>query len=282
MEVTATLIKELRDRTGIGMGKCKEALMEAKGDIELAIANLRKSGMASAVKKEGRETKEGRIGFAQDASGVALAEANAETDFVVNNERFVQFLLSVVDEVLSSQPKDLQKFLQQPFSEDPDLTIDQYRATVVQTIGENVQVKRIAYLPRKANTSYGLYSHMNGKIVTLVEIEGSDREEDLAREIAMHCAAAAPEFLSPETVPGSVMAHEKEIALSQAQNKPEQIREKIAEGKVQAFLNGSCLLLQKYIKDDSLSIQELVQRRAKELQKPLNVTHFLRWSVGQS
>jgi elongation factor Ts len=280
-EITASLIKELRDRTGVGMGKCKEALEEAKGDIELAIANLRKAGMASAVKKEGRTTNEGMIGTADNGKTIAIVEVNAETDFVVKNERFQQFLNTIVQELLATNPKNLEAFLAQKYSKDPALTIDQYRATIVQAIGENIQIKRFLVIPKAADKSIGLYSHLGGKLVTLAEINGTNSEEALAKDIAMHIAAASPEYLSPETVPASIIDNEKDIARSQMQGKPANIVEKILEGKINAYYDQVCLVRQKYIRDDSKSITELVEQRAKEIGKPLKVTHFLRWAVGQ-
>ncbi|MCE2983968.1 MAG: translation elongation factor Ts, partial [Parachlamydia sp.] len=224
--ITASLIKDLRDRTGVGMGKCKEALEEANGDIDLAIANLRKAGMASAVKKEGRETKEGMIATAEKGNTISIVEVNAETDFVVKNDRFKEFLLNIAEEAANTNPASLDAFLQQQYSKDPSLTIDQYRATIVQTIGENVQIKRILTLQKTPDRSFGIYSHLGGKIVTMVEITGSNQEEALAKDIAMHTAAAAPEYLSPEKVPQEVIAQEKEIAQGQVQGKPANIVDK--------------------------------------------------------
>ncbi len=282
VSVTPAMIKELRERTGIGMGKCKEALEEAKGDMELAIANLRKAGMASAIKKEGRETKEGMIGIAESNNIIAFVEVNAETDFVVKNDRFKQFLDDLVQEIAKTNPLSLEVFLQQKYSKEPILTIDQYRATIVQTIGENIQIKRLKTLSKDKDHSIGIYSHMNGKVVAAVEIKGSDHEETLAREIAMHVVAASPEYLAPENVPQEIIAHEKEIARGQIQGKPAFIADKIVEGKVNAFYDANCLVRQKYIKDDSLTISDLVNRRSKEIGKPLTITNFLRWTIGQS
>ncbi len=279
--ITPAMIKELRERTGVGMGKCKEALEEAKGDMELAIANLRKAGMASAVKKEGRETKEGMIGIAESGSTVAIVEANAETDFVVKNERFKQFLDNIAEEAAKTSPASLDAFLQQKYSKDPSLTIDQYRATVVQTIGENIQIRRVLILKKSPDRSLGLYSHLGGKIVTAVEISGSGSEDALAKDIAMHTAAAAPEYLSPEKVPQDIINNEKDIARGQIQGKPANIVEKIVEGKVNAYFDTNCLVRQKYIRDDSITITDLVNKRAKEVGKPLAVINFIRWSVGQ-
>lgn len=279
--VTPAMIKELRDRTGISMSKCKEALEEAHGDMELAIANLRKAGMASAVKKEGRETKEGMIGAAEQNQTIALAEANAETDFVVKNDRFKEFLDNIAQEVAKTNPASLEAFMQQKYSKEPSLTIDQYRATVVQTIGENIQVRRIATLHKGNDRSIGVYSHSNGKIVTAVEIQGSAGLEDLAKDIAMHTAAAAPEFLNPEQVPQEIIEKEREIAKGQVQGKPEFIVDKIVKGKMDAFFDANCLTRQKYIKDDSMTIADLVNQKSKEIGKPLTIVRFLRWTVGQ-
>lgn len=280
-QITATMVKELRDRTGIGMGKCKEALEEAKGDMELAISNLRKAGMASAVKKEGRTTNEGMIGTAETPSTIAIVEVNAETDFVVKNDRFQEFLKNIVQEAAETSPASLEAFLKQTYSKDPSLTIDQFRAVVMQAIGENIQIRRLVIIEKAPQKSLGLYSHMGGKIVTLVEITGSGSESAIAKDIAMHAAAAAPEYLSPEKVPADILNSEKEIAKGQVQGKPENIVEKIVEGKIKAFYETACLVCQKYIRDDSLSITDLVNKRAKEAGAPLAVTHFLRWSVGQ-
>lgn len=277
MSVTPAMIKELRDRTGVGMGKCKEALEEAKGDMELAIANLRKAGMATAVKKEGRATNEGVIIAAENDKAIALVEVNAETDFVVKNDRFQQFARNIAEEIAATRPASLETFLQQKFSKDPGLTVDQYRATIVQTIGENIQIKRLKVIPKNADKSIGTYTHLGGKIVTLVEISGSPALVDLAKDIAMHVAAASPEYLSPEKVPASVIAQEKDIVQSQIKNKPANIADKIVEGKLNSFYDAACLIRQKYIKDDSVSIADLVTKHGKNL----TVTDFLRWNVGQ-
>ena len=207
--ITAGMIKELRDRTGVGMGKCKEALEEAHGDIELAISNLRKAGMASAVKKEGRTTNEGLIGVAEAGAVIAVVEVNAETDFVVKNDLFRQFLNNVAAEAATTNPASLEAFLNQKYSKEPSLTIDQYRATIVQAIGENIQIRRLLTIVKSPQKSVGVYSHLGGKIVTVVEITGSSTEEAIAKDIAMHVAAAAPEFLSPEKVPAETIVNEK-------------------------------------------------------------------------
>lgn len=280
-EITASMIKELRERTGVGMGKCKEALEESKGDMELAIENLRKAGVASAVKKAGRETKEGQIAASESGSTLAIVEVNAETDFVVKNDRFQDFLKKIAEEVAATHPANLEAFLGQPFSKDPKMTIDQLRADMVQTIGENIQIRRLQTFKKDPQKSFGIYSHLGGKIVTVVEIAGASGEENLAKDIAMHVAAASPDYLVPAEVPAATIEQEKEIAKSQMKGKPDNIIEKILAGKIEAYYDQVCLARQKFIRDDSLSITELVEKRAKETGKELKLARFLRWNVGQ-
>lgn len=281
-EISANLIKELRERTGIGMGKCKEALVEANGDMELAITNLRKAGMVSAVKKQGRETKEGLIGTSETADCIAIVEINSETDFVAKNARFQHFVKDMAAEIAHTKPASLEAFLKQKFSKEKDLTIDEYRGTIVQAIGENIQIKRLKVIPKKANHSFALYSHHHGKLVTMAELAGSSTETELARSIAMHISFGAPEYLSPEQVPAKVVEHERDTARGQMKNKPPAIVEKIVEGKVNAYYDANCLLRQKYIKDESHSVAEIVSKRGKEIGKPLTLVSFLRWSVGEA
>lgn len=280
-EITADMIKELRERTGVGMGKCKEALVLAEGDMEKAIDVLRKAGMAAAVKKEGRETKEGLILAAEDKHHVILAEANAETDFVVQNDRFKHFLHDCVKQALETRPKSLAEFIQQPYYKDKSITIDQYRNLVIQALGENIQLRRIELLPKHSNSSFGIYSHMGGKLVVVVEIQGAADQEGIAKEIAMHAAAENPDYVKPEEIPATVLAREEEIARSQIQGKPANIADKIVAGKIKAYTDQVCLTHQKYIKDTSVTVQQFLEVCAKKIGKPLSIKCFWRWKVGQ-
>jgi elongation factor Ts len=279
--ITAEQIKELRERTGVGMGKCKEALEEAKGDMETAISILRKAGMASAVKKQGRETKEGQVIFKETESAVAIAEINAETDFVVKNDRFQEFCKNIIEEIAKTLPATLEAFLQQKYSKDPSITIDQYRSLIIQTIGENIQISRLAVWKKAKDLSIGIYSHMGGKILTCVELSTAG-ESELAKDIAMHVAAASPEYRAPEDVPKEIIEKEREIGRSQVQGKPANIVEKIVEGKVNAFFDTTCLVKQKYIRDTSKSVEAYVKERASEKGKEARIVRFLRWMVGQA
>ena len=237
--------------------------------------------MASAVKKEGRETKEGIVKIGETNDKLALIEVNAETDFVVKNDNFQAFAQNLAEEVCRTSPANAADFLTQEYSKDSKLTIDAYRATIVQSLGENIQVKRLELFAKKPNCSLAVYSHGGGKLVTLVEISGSSDEVALAKEIAMHVAAESPEYLSSEEVPERVIEHEKEIAKAQIKDKPANIIEKILEGKLRAYFDQVCLVNQRFVKDPDLSIAQLVEKRGKEIGKPLKVSYFLRWRVGE-
>jgi elongation factor Ts len=280
VKVTPDMVKELRERTGVGMGKCKEALDQANGDMDKAIDLLRKSGMASAVKKEGRETNEGVIVSAESKDTIALVEINAETDFVVQNDRFKQFAKDVSQDAADTKPASLEAFLNQNFSKDPSLTIDQYRAIVMQSLGENIKIRRLQLFPKSSSRSLAIYSHMKGKIVTLVEMDGGAGQEALARDIAMHVAAEAPDYLRADEVPADIRDREEEIARCQVVDKPAAIVDKIIEGKLKAFYDQVCLLNQKFVKDNSMTITELVAKEGQRLGKPLAIRRFVRWNVG--
>lgn len=280
VKVTPDMVKELRERTGVGMGKCKEALDQAGGNMDDAIDILRKAGMASAVKKEGRETNEGLIGHAEGPDAFSLVEVNAETDFVTQNDKFKQFLRDVAQEVADTKPASLEAFVQQPYRKDPSVTIDQHRTLVVQSLGENIQLKRLTVVPKASDISIGVYSHMGGKIVTVVILTGGSGQESLARDIAMHVAAESPEYLDPSQVPQTVKDKEAEIARSQVQGKPANIVEKIVEGKIKAYCDEVCLLCQKYVRDNTVTVAGLLEREGKRLNKPISIKTYHRWKVG--
>lgn len=279
-EVTAEMVKELRELTGVGMGKCKEALVLAEGDREKAVDILRKAGMTAAVKKEGRETKEGMILAIEDSSAIAMIEANTETDFVAQNDRFKHFLHDCAKQALETKPESLEKFVEQSYFKDKSITIEQLRNLTIQSLGENIQIRRLQLIPKHENCSYGIYSHMGGKLLVIVEVEGSKTEETVAREIAMHIAAENPEYLKPDEVPPRVLSREEEIARSQVQGKPENIIEKIVASKVKAFVDQVTLIHQKYIKDTSMTVQQFLDAHAKKAGKSLSIRCFWRWKLG--
>ena len=194
--ITSQMIKELRERTGVGMSKCKDALVRAEGSIDKAIEILRKEGMASAVKKEGREVKEGFIRAFETDGAISLVEINSETDFVAQNEKFKTFLSDLAEQIAISKISSREELLKSKFIRDEAVTVDEYRNLLVQKFGENIQIKKLEVIEKCENCSYGVYTHMLGKIVTVVEIEGSQESQGLAKEISMHVAAASPEYFS--------------------------------------------------------------------------------------
>ncbi len=275
-KVTAELVKRLRDRTGVGMAKCKKALDETGGDIEEAINFLRKTGMASAVKKEERETNEGAIAFAENESALVFVEVNAETDFVTQNERFKSFIQTVAETALENSCTDVAS-LANATPNGATQTIEEVRVDQVQSMGENIQLKRVLFKEKKQDASYGLYSHMGGKIVCAAEISGGKGHDALAKDIAMHIAAEAPEYLLPDEVPADVKAREEEVARAQVEGKPENIIDKIVEGKLRSFYEQICLVHQKFVKDPSQSITQVVKSAGSDLE----LTWFLRWQIGE-
>lgn len=277
--ITSELIKELRERTGVGLAKCKSALEEAHGDIEKAIEALRKAGIASAVKKESRETKEGRIEYLESKEGVALVEMNAETDFVVNNEKFHAFHRALVMKEAECKTTSPEELLLAKFPTGKQ--VDEERKELMAVLGENIVISRAQFLRAASDTSLGVYSHMKGKILVVVELQGSHNMSEFAREIAMHIAAESPDYIDRNDVPSDLLAKEEEIARSQVPgNKPKEIIDKIAQGKLEAFLNQVCLLRQKFIKNPDLTIAQLLEKKGKEEGKKLTVKSFLRWNVG--
>jgi elongation factor Ts len=281
-QISAQLIKELRERSGVGMSKCKEALVEAEGDIEKAADILRKKGLASAVKKEGRETKEGMIASFENDKAIALLEVNTETDFVAKNEKFQKFTANLASQAANTIPKSVEAFLNESYEVEPSNTIDEYRNLLIQSIGENIQITRVQTIHKKENHSYGIYSHMGGKIVTIVEIKGSQDEQRLAKDIAMHVAAEDPQFLSAADISANERRKEEEIAREQIKGKPENIIEKILMGKMKAFEDQVCLINQKYVKDPSITVEQAVKERSKECKKDLSIVAFWRWKVGEA
>ncbi|MBF5050713.1 Elongation factor Ts [Candidatus Clavichlamydia salmonicola] len=274
--ISTDLIKALRQQTGVGLTKCKEALEVSKGNLEDALTYLRKKGLASAAKKEGRETKEGVIKVSASSSGLSLVEVDVETDFVAANDRFQSFAADLADDFLSQGAQtDLNQFLQKPFSKDLSLTIDEHKSVMMQTLGENVVIKRVLFIPKKPGHSLGFYSHSGGKVVAVVELAGSGNFEDLAKEVALHVAAASPLYLSPESVPAEVLAREKDIAADQVKNKPDHVVQKIIDGKLAAFFEEMCLLNQSFVKDSSKTIASLIAESGASL------ISFVRWKVGE-
>ena len=267
-EITASLVKELRERTGAGMMECKKALVENNGDVEVAAEWLRKQGLAKADKKASRVAAEGRIVAAQADAKAALVEINSETDFVAKDENFVAFTESVADAALGAADVEALKTTKVASGK----TVEEARAELVAKIGENIQVRRMARID-SANT-LGAYVH-GGRIGVLIEVKGGDA--DLARGLAMHVAAMNPPYISPAHVPADFVAKEKEIALAQVKDtgKPPEILEKMISGKVAKTVNELCLTGQPYVLDTNQTVEAALKAAGAE------VVSFVRLAVGE-
>jgi len=272
MEITAAMVKELRERSGAGMMECKKALTQNNGDIDASIEWLRKQGLAKADKKADRVAAEGRIALAQDGGNGVLVEINSETDFVAKDENFLKFTDEVAQTALKSGAKDAEALKTAKTSHGP--TVEEGRQWLVAKVGENVQVRRLV---RTDNAPVlGAYVH-GGRIGVLVALEGGDAE--LARSIAMHIAAMNPQYITPENVPAEFVAKEKEISLAQMSDKdkqkPAEIQEKMIAGKIKKTLNEISLTGQPFVLDTNVTVGDaLAKAKAK-------VLTFHRIAVGE-
>ncbi|WP_022941208.1 translation elongation factor Ts [Psychromonas hadalis] len=268
MAITAKQVKELRERTAAGMMDCKKALVESDGDIELAIENMRKSGAIKAAKKAGRVAADGVI-LAKTAGTVALvAEINCETDFVAMDKSFLAFANQVADIALANKITDVEALNALAYD---DITVEEARANLVAKIGENITVRRLQIVEGE---NLGAYIH-GGKIGVISVLKGGDA--DLAKDIAMHIAAAAPTYVKPEDVPADVVAKEKEIQLQIAieSGKPAEIAEKMVKGRMAKFTGEVSLTGQSFIKDPSMKVGKLLKDAGADVEA------FIRLEVGE-
>ncbi|KEI72084.1 translation elongation factor Ts [Endozoicomonas elysicola] len=264
--VSAALVKELRERTGLGMMECKKALVEAQGDIEVAIEEMRKSGQAKAAKKAGRIAAEGIVAVkvADDASFGVLVEVNSETDFVARDDNFLGYVQQVVDAAFARKETDVAVLMEGE--------LEEARQALVQKIGENIGVRRIAIVEGGV---VGSYVHGNKRIAVLTKLEGGDTE--LARDIAMHVAAVNPQVVNKEDMPAELVEKEKEIFKAQAEQsgKPANIIEKMIEGRIGKFLAESSLVEQPFVKDPDTTVGALAKKSSAA------VISFVRFEVGE-
>ncbi len=262
MEITASLVKELRERTGAGMMECKKALTENNGDIDTAAEWLRKSGLAKADKKADRVAAEGRIAVAQNGGKAVLVEINSETDFVAKDENFLAFANAVAQAALVSGATDVEalKSAKLPSGD----TVEETRAAAIAKLGENIQIRRMATVDSANNVA--AYVH-GGKIGVLIEVKGGDAE--LARGLAMHVAAMNPPHIKASDVPAEFVAKEKEIELAKMsdkdKNKPADILEKIISGKIAKIVNEVTLYGQPYVLDTNQSVEAVLKAAGAEV-----------------
>ena len=275
MAITASLVKALRERTGSGMMECKKALVETDGDIDAAIELMRKSGQAKAAKKAGRTAAEGVIVVKTSSDGrqAAMVEVNCETDFVAKDENFTSFARAVAERVFDGDAATVDELLSQPLHPGEDTTINAAREALVSKIGENMNVRRF---DRIVSETGRLYSYLHGvRIGVLVEMEGAD--ETLGKDIAMHVAASNPVCVADSDVPKDMLDKEREIFKAQAaeSGKPENIVEKIVEGRVRKYLGEITLTGQAFVKDPDTTVGKLLQQRGAK------VLAFRRFEVGE-
>jgi len=268
MAVTAALVKELRERTGAGMLDCKKALVETDGDIELAIENMRKSGQAKAAKKAGRIAAEGVILTKVEAGRATMLELNCETDFVARDEGFLKFGNELLEVAAANNINDIEAL------NDADMNgvkVSEARDALVAKIGENISPRRVINVE---GDTLGAYVH-GGRIGVISILTGGD--EELAKDVAMHVAAASPQFVKPENVPAEVVEKEKEIQIEITiqSGKPADIAEKMVAGRMKKFTGEVSLTGQPFVKDPSISVAELLKNNSAD------VINFVRFEVGE-
>lgn len=273
MNISAGMVKELRERTGSGMMECKKALVEAEGDMELAIENMRKAGLAKADKKSGRIAAEGIIGvrLSDDAKTVVMVDVNCETDFVAKGDDFIGFVNDVSSALLTSSVETEEQL--QDLKLASGATVDDTRRALIAKIGENITVRRFI---KYTSQTGGQAAYLHGsKIGVIVELTKNDPA--LGKDIAMHIAASKPEYVSEDQVSADVIAKEKEIFSAQAleSGKPAEIVEKMVGGRISKFLAEITLLGQPFIKDDSQTVAKLLAANGNA------VTRFTRFEVGE-
>lgn len=269
MQITASLVKELRERTGAGMMDCKKALKEADGDIEVAIEEMRKSGAANAAKKAGRIAAEGTISVKQNGKEAVIMEINCETDFVAKDENFLNFANNVIEAIDSQGPADVEALMGLSLG---DQTIEEANQQLIAKIGEKITIRRFEKLTSEGQI--GNYLHGN-RIGVIVEIEGGD--EALAKDLAMHIAASKPVCVSEDQVSQDILDKEKEIFSAQAEEsgKPPEIIEKMVTGRIKKFLKEITLLGQPYVKDPDQTVEKLLESANA------SVLSFRRYEVGE-
>ena len=287
--VTPAMIKQLREQTGAGLMDVKAALTEADGNMEEATKILRKKGLAAASKKAGRVTSEGAVQAHVEGNVGVLVEVNCETDFVGRNENFRNFAAEVAKVIATSKADSVEELLAKPWPGDADgLTVGLKVASMVGSIKENITVRRFARYESPENATVGTYIHAGGKVGVMVELvaNAAAKPADMAavaRDVAMHIAAAEPRFVGREDVTQKDLDTEREIAREQAakSGKPENIVEKMVSGKMEKFFAEACLLEQPYIRDDKQSVADYLKASGKSSACAYSVTRFTRYKLGE-
>jgi len=282
-QITAAMVKELREQTGAGMMDVKRALTEAGGNMEEARTILRKKGLAAATKKAGRITSEGAVQAYTSGNVGVLVEINCETDFVARTDQFRQFADDLAKLIAKSKANSVDQLSSEAWNGE---TVAQKTQHVIAKIGENVTIRRFQRFEAPAGATIGTYIHAGGKIGVMVELVANnknDRAQEVARDVAMHVAAAEPRFLRREDVTQKDLDSEREIAREQAlkSGKPENIVEKMVTGKIEKFYGEACLLEQPYIRNDKQNVSDYLKSAGKEAGCAYTVTRFVRYKLGE-
>ncbi|HEJ8936180.1 translation elongation factor Ts [Staphylococcus aureus] len=272
--ISAKLVKELREKTGAGMMDCKKALTETDGDIDKAIDYLREKGIAKAAKKADRIAAEGLVHVETKGNDAVIVEINSETDFVARNEGFQELVKEIANQVLDTKAETVEALMETTLPNGK--SVDERIKETISTIGEKLSVRRFAIRTKTDNDAFGAYLHMGGRIGVLTVVEGST-DEEAARDVAMHIAAINPKYVSSEQVSEEEINHEREVLKQQALNegKPENIVEKMVEGRLRKYLQEICAVDQDFVKNPDVTVEAFLKTKGGKL------VDFVRYEVGE-
>jgi elongation factor Ts len=291
MEVTASMVKDLREMTGAGMMDCKKALAATDGDMDKAVEFLREKGLAAAEKKAGRIAAEGLVASNVSADGkvAAIVEVNSETDFVAKNEKFRDFVAAVAAQAANTSSNDIDGFLAEKWALDTTKTVKEELSSMIAIIGENMNIRRFT----KVTADNGFvvsYIHGGGRIGILVDVVSTVNNaevQEAAKNVAMQIAALSPKYVDQSEISADFIAHEKDILKAQIMNdpsnskKPENIIEKMLEGRLQKELKEFCLVDQAYVKDSELSVGQYLANVSKQVGASVTIKSFVRFETGE-
>lgn len=293
MEITASQVKELREKTGAGMMDAKKALVEAEGDMEKAAEVLRQKGIATAEKKSGRTAAEGQVTalISDNRKSGVLVEVNCETDFVAKGDPFQALIGQVARQILDAKPADMDALLAQDSLAMPGNTMQAYVTENIATIRENISIRRFVRYENTAHGAVHSYIHTGGRVGVLLELSAgkaesanSDTFKQLIKDLALQIASASPDFVTRNEISADVIEAETRVEMGKEDiaNKPEDIRRKIVDGRVTKLLGQRCLVEQPFVKDPSLTVEDVIQAKAKEIgDSELAVLRFTRYALGE-
>ncbi|MCI8866980.1 MAG: elongation factor Ts [Anaerotignum sp.] len=292
MAITAAMVKELREMTGVGMMDCKKALTETDGDMEKAVEMLREKGLAASAKKAGRIASEGmvEIHLSEDNKSGAIVEVNSETDFVAKNQVFRDYVAAVAKQASETSAKDMDAFFEEKWAVDPQYTVKEALSQQVAVIGENLNIRRFEKYEKVQAGKLVSYVHGGGRIGVLIELaceKECDELVELGKNVAMQIAALKPQFITEKDVPADFIEKETEILTAQAKNdpknanKPDNIIAKMIEGRLKKELKEFCLVDQPYVKDGDLTVQKYIDSVAKEIGADIQIVRYVRFETGE-